>query len=104
MCIAAQTTPRVLSFEVASIKPNESKVQLKDKAAIGCRGTDSGIPSVLQGRCIVRGEALNRIVAFAFNVKNPPLPIDKIVDDGLLVTLWDVQLSHRGDEFTAGAG
>src|SRR3954451_19354834 len=61
-----------LSFEVASVKPNNSRPAGPGDAALGCQGTDSHNPNatIPMGRCVVRREALRYVIALAYNI--PP--------------------------------
>jgi uncharacterized protein (TIGR03435 family) len=69
----SQTQPAAgLSFEVASIKPINSRPASPDDIQLGCRGTDSHSPgmTIPAGRCIARFEPLRLVIALAYDV--PP--------------------------------
>ncbi|HEY2383982.1 MAG TPA: TIGR03435 family protein [Terriglobia bacterium] len=60
------------SFEVASIKPNNSRAGGPEEIMLGCHGTDSHSQEniVPMGRCVVRHEPLRLVIALAYDV--PP--------------------------------
>jgi uncharacterized protein (TIGR03435 family) len=69
----SQTPPAAgLSFEVASIKPIDSRPTSPGDIQLGCRGTDSHSPgmTIPVGRCIARFEPLRLVIALAYDV--PP--------------------------------
>jgi uncharacterized protein (TIGR03435 family) len=69
----SQTLPAAgSSFEVASIKPVNSRPTSPDDLQLGCRGTDSHSPgmTIPVGRCIARFEPLRLVIALAYDV--PP--------------------------------
>jgi uncharacterized protein (TIGR03435 family) len=59
------------SFEVASIKPNNSRPQGLG-GALGCYGTDSNSPgtTIPTGRCIARLQPVSRVIGLAYDI--PP--------------------------------
>jgi uncharacterized protein (TIGR03435 family) len=61
-----------LSFEVASIKPNEGRPGRQEDIKLGCHGTDSRSPGITipRGRCIARFEPLRLVIALAYDI--PP--------------------------------
>jgi uncharacterized protein (TIGR03435 family) len=66
----AQNPP--LAFEVASVKPNNSRPSGPGDRALGCNGTDSHSPgmTIPRGRCVSRFEPLRLVIALAYDV--PP--------------------------------
>jgi uncharacterized protein (TIGR03435 family) len=67
---AAQTPP--LTFEVASVRPNNSRPSSPGDIVLGCRGTDSNSPGqvIPHGRCVVRNQPLRLVIALAYDI--PP--------------------------------
>ena len=71
--LLSQTTPaQTASFEVASIKLNNSRPAGPDDLTLGCHGTDShgSITTIPLGRCVARHEPLRLVVALAYDI--PP--------------------------------
>lgn len=60
------------SFEVASIRPNNSRPAGPEDIMLGCHGTDSHSleNTIPMGRCVVRHEPLRLVIALAYDV--PP--------------------------------
>lgn len=60
------------SFEVASVKPNNSRPSGPADITLGCHGTDSHSPGMIVplGRCIARFQPLRMVVALAYDI--PP--------------------------------
>jgi uncharacterized protein (TIGR03435 family) len=63
---------RKLSFEVASIKPINSRPSSQEDLKLGCHGTDSHSPGITipTGRCVAKFEPLRLVIALAYDV--PP--------------------------------
>jgi uncharacterized protein (TIGR03435 family) len=72
LALAVTAPAQNLSFEVASVKLNESRPQGGATPALGCHGTDSHNPNttIPMGRCVVRYESLRYVIALAYNI--PP--------------------------------
>src|SRR5213593_2717760 len=60
------------SFEVASIKPLNTRPTRQEDIKLGCNGTDSRSPGITIGgnRCISRFEPLKLVIALAYDI--PP--------------------------------
>src|SRR5262249_38830905 len=60
------------TFEVASIKLNNSRPSSPDDVVLGCHGTDSHstTATIPLGRCVARHEPLRLVVALAYDI--PP--------------------------------
>lgn len=74
-----------LSFEVASIKPLNSRPSRQEDIKLGCNGTDSRSPGITigSGRCVSRFEPLRLVIALAYDI--PPsllYPYEGVVISG----------------------
>src|SRR5262245_29620262 len=71
MVILVQAQNPTASFEVASIKPNNSRPQGLG-GTLGCHGTDSSSPGTIipTGRCVARFQPLRTVIAMAYDI--PP--------------------------------
>src|SRR5262245_10998076 len=100
----SQTKPaQKLSFEVASIKPLESRPSRPEDIKLGCHGTDSRSPGITipNNRCISRYEPLRLIIALAYDI--PPSLLYPY--DGALITgpewinsaMYEIEAKSEGD-------
>jgi uncharacterized protein (TIGR03435 family) len=82
----SQTEPaQKPSFEVASVKPINSRPTSPEQVRLGCHGTDSHSPGIIipAGRCISTFEPLRLVIAMAYGV--PPsllYPYEGVVVSG----------------------
>jgi uncharacterized protein (TIGR03435 family) len=70
--MAVMASAQNLSFEVASVKPNDSRPKSQEEIMLGCHGSDSHSPGIIvpMGRCVVRFEPLRLVIALAYDI--PP--------------------------------
>jgi len=91
------------SFEVASVKPINSKPTSPEDIRLGCHGTDSHSPGIIipSGRCISKFEPLRLVIAMAYGV--PPsllYPYEGVVVSGgpdwLNMPLYEIEAKAEG--------
>jgi uncharacterized protein (TIGR03435 family) len=100
--MAMMASAQNLSFEVASVKPNESRPRAQEDIMLGCHGTDSHSPGIVvpMGRCVVRFEPLRLVIAMAYNI--PPAfmnPYDgKVISgpDWINSTIYNIDAKAEG--------
>lgn len=90
------------SFEVASVKPMNSRPTRQDDIKLGCRGTDSRSPGITlgMGRCVAQFEPLRLVIALAYDIPPSHLyPYEGVMISGpdwINSTMYSVEAKAEG--------